>query len=92
MLVVLVSLKGEMTLTFQGIFIVFLPVCSDGAEYLPVIIETILFPHMPVIPRLSTNSSDCGIVELTMLTGRVGTSYRGTERSVCGLLNGVMCP
>jgi hypothetical protein len=47
---------------------------------------------MPVIPRLSTNSSDCGSVELTTLTARVGTSYRGTEHSVRGLLYGVMCP
>jgi hypothetical protein len=45
-------LRGEVTLTFQGIFLVFLPVCSHGAEYLPFIIETVLFPHMACLSFL----------------------------------------
>jgi hypothetical protein len=70
----------------------FLPVCSQHADRSALHYRKFLFWHLPVIPHLSTNSSDCGIVELLMLTARVGTSCCGTERSVCGLLYGAMCP
>lgn len=61
MLVALESLWDLKWQTAMSEYCLFSPVCSQHADRTTLHYWKFLFHHLPVIPHLSTNSSDCGI-------------------------------